>query len=187
MMSITLPLILFYLFQQRWAFWRTTCTSWFAEIGPVFLFSRPGRYVMVVNKGKAFNWNIISHNSIWQVVGVEGHNPSGHCLIATKIVDYIPLTAPHDEYFHGTKIQAMDLDKQPPDSSDISSDLSLVCKIFIQDTKISSFVPSTCEWIDLGCVLPLTDQTGQIKKYLRSKWIICFQHTKVIWRLLNYL
>ncbi|KAK1438162.1 hypothetical protein QVD17_03965 [Tagetes erecta] len=61
-----------------------------------------------------------------QVVGVEGHNPSGHCLIATKIVDYIPLSVSHDDSSHETKTQAMDLDKQPADSSDISSDLSLI-------------------------------------------------------------
>ncbi|MFS7943928.1 putative DNA polymerase alpha/delta/epsilon, subunit B, DNA polymerase alpha, subunit B [Helianthus anomalus] len=60
-----------------------------------------------------------------QVVGVEGHNPSGHCLIATKIVDYVPLSVP-DDTFRQTKRQAVDQDNQLVDPSDVSSDLSLI-------------------------------------------------------------
>ena len=30
---------------------------------------------------------------ILQVVGVEGHNPSGHCLIASRLMDAVPLSA----------------------------------------------------------------------------------------------
>ncbi|KAK9076199.1 hypothetical protein SSX86_004532 [Deinandra increscens subsp. villosa] len=61
-----------------------------------------------------------------QVVGVEGHNPSGHRLIATKIVDYVPLSVPDDDSLRQTKRQAVDQDNQPADPSDISSDLSLI-------------------------------------------------------------
>ncbi|KAL8254299.1 hypothetical protein R6Q59_032520 [Mikania micrantha] len=61
-----------------------------------------------------------------QVVGVEGHNPSGHCLIATKIVDHVPLSVPDDDNLRQTKRQAVDQDNQPADPSDISSDLSLI-------------------------------------------------------------
>ncbi|KAI3728383.1 hypothetical protein L6452_17017 [Arctium lappa] len=61
-----------------------------------------------------------------QVVGVEGHNPSGHYLIATKIVDYVPLPVSVDDNFRQTKRQAVDQDNQPADSSDIPSDLSLI-------------------------------------------------------------
>ncbi|KAF7147345.1 hypothetical protein RHSIM_Rhsim03G0100700 [Rhododendron simsii] len=32
-----------------------------------------------------------------QVVGVEGHNPSGHCLIASKVIDYVPMSVLSDE------------------------------------------------------------------------------------------
>ncbi|KAE9454212.1 hypothetical protein C3L33_13899, partial [Rhododendron williamsianum] len=42
-----------------------------------------------------------------QVVGVEGHNPSGHCLIASKVIDYVPMSVPSDEYLHPTKKQAI--------------------------------------------------------------------------------
>ncbi|XP_071696049.1 uncharacterized protein [Rutidosis leptorrhynchoides] len=62
-----------------------------------------------------------------QVVGVEGHNPSGHYLIATKIVDYVPLSvSDDDDKLHQTKRQALDRANQPADPSDILSDLSLI-------------------------------------------------------------
>ncbi|PWA36219.1 DNA polymerase alpha 2 [Artemisia annua] len=61
-----------------------------------------------------------------QVVGVEGHNPSGHYLIATKIVDYVPLSVPDDEDSRETKRIALDPDNQLADPSDITSDLSLI-------------------------------------------------------------
>ncbi|XP_076889322.1 uncharacterized protein LOC143540040 [Bidens hawaiensis] len=62
-----------------------------------------------------------------QVVGVEGHNPSGHCLIATKIVDYVPFSVPDDDNNRLTKRQAVDQDNKPADpSDDITSDLSLI-------------------------------------------------------------
>ncbi|GJX84087.1 DNA polymerase alpha subunit B, partial [Tanacetum coccineum] len=61
-----------------------------------------------------------------QVVGVEGHNPSGHYLIATKIVDYVPLSVPDEEDSRQTKRIALDPDNQLADPSDITSDLSLI-------------------------------------------------------------
>ena len=63
------------------------------------------------------------------MVGVEGHNPSGHYLIATKIVDYVPLSVPNDEDSRETKRIALDPDNQLADPSDITSDLSLVSKL----------------------------------------------------------
>ncbi|CAI9298813.1 unnamed protein product [Lactuca saligna] len=63
-----------------------------------------------------------------QVAGIEGHNPSGHYLIATKIVDYVPLSVPNDENIPQKKRQAMDENNKPGDLSDITSYLSLVCK-----------------------------------------------------------
>ncbi|GJT18985.1 DNA polymerase alpha subunit B [Tanacetum coccineum] len=61
-----------------------------------------------------------------QVVGVEGHNLSGHYLIATKIVDYVPLSVPDDKDSRQTKRISLDLDNQLADPSDITSDLSLI-------------------------------------------------------------
>ncbi|CAI9293044.1 unnamed protein product [Lactuca saligna] len=62
------------------------------------------------------------------VAGIEGHNPSGHNLIAKNIVDYVPLSVPDDENIPQKKRQAMDENNKPADLSDITSDLSLVCK-----------------------------------------------------------
>lgn len=61
-----------------------------------------------------------------QVVGIEGHNPSGHYLIATKIVDNVPLSVPDDENIRQKKRQAVDEDNKPAGLSDITSDLSLI-------------------------------------------------------------
>ncbi|XP_058192703.1 uncharacterized protein LOC131309974 [Rhododendron vialii] len=52
-----------------------------------------------------------------QVVGVEGHNPSGHCLIASQLIDYVPMSVPSDEYLHPTKKQAVDQEFQLTDPS----------------------------------------------------------------------
>ncbi|KAL3835659.1 hypothetical protein ACJIZ3_010395 [Penstemon smallii] len=60
-----------------------------------------------------------------QVVGVEGHNPSGHCLIASKIIDYVPLSAISNEQ-HPAKRQAMDQNLQLPNPSQDMSELSLI-------------------------------------------------------------
>ncbi|PIA51345.1 hypothetical protein AQUCO_01100282v1 [Aquilegia coerulea] len=48
-----------------------------------------------------------------QVVGIEGHNPSGHCLIASKVVDSIPLSVSPDVEIPPPKRQAMDQEFQP--------------------------------------------------------------------------
>ncbi|KAF7123078.1 hypothetical protein RHSIM_Rhsim12G0105700 [Rhododendron simsii] len=52
-----------------------------------------------------------------QVVGVEGHNPSGHCLIASRVIDYVPMSVPSDEYLHPTKKQAVEQEFQFTDPS----------------------------------------------------------------------
>lgn len=58
------------------------------------------------------------------MIGVEGHNPSGHCLIATKVIDYLPSSL--DDDLPPAKKLAMDQDYQPTSSND-SRVLSLVC------------------------------------------------------------
>ncbi|KAL2484471.1 putative microtubule-associated protein futsch [Abeliophyllum distichum] len=61
-----------------------------------------------------------------QVVGVEGHNPSGHCLIASKIVDYVPLSVPSNENLPPAKKQAVDKDLQSTNPSQETRELSLI-------------------------------------------------------------
>ncbi|XP_059657746.1 uncharacterized protein LOC132304194 [Cornus florida] len=60
-----------------------------------------------------------------QVVGIEGHNPSGHCLIASKIIDCIPLSVSADENSHPAKKQAVDQEFQLTDSH-MLGELSLI-------------------------------------------------------------
>ncbi|KAL6186378.1 hypothetical protein ACLB2K_042498 [Fragaria x ananassa] len=52
----------------------------------------------------------VSQYSIFpgQVVGIAGHNPSGHCFIASKLIDSIPLSAAADEELHPAKKPALD-------------------------------------------------------------------------------
>lgn len=95
------------------------------------------------------------------MVGIEGHNPSGHYLTASKIVDYLPLSVPDDGDFRQTKRQFVDQDNQLADSSDITSDLSLVCKLVIHENRGGKFDPLAYKWVDLVCVLSLT---GKITK-----------------------
>ncbi|XP_034700051.1 DNA polymerase alpha subunit B [Vitis riparia] len=61
-----------------------------------------------------------------QVVGIEGHNPSGHCLIASKILDSIPVSAPTDVDLHPAKKQARDEEFQSADLSHKLAELSLM-------------------------------------------------------------
>ncbi|XP_027153636.1 DNA polymerase alpha subunit B [Coffea eugenioides] len=61
-----------------------------------------------------------------QVVGVEGHNPSGHCLVASKIIDYVPLSVSSSENLHPPKKQALDRTVQSTDSSCPTPELSLI-------------------------------------------------------------
>ncbi|PIN00093.1 DNA polymerase alpha-primase complex, polymerase-associated subunit B [Handroanthus impetiginosus] len=60
-----------------------------------------------------------------QVVGIEGHNPSGHCLIASKIIDHVPLSVTSSEE-HPPKRQAMDHNLQLTNPSLDTSELSMI-------------------------------------------------------------
>ena len=57
-----------------------------------------------------------------QIIGVEGHNPSGHCLVVTRIVDSIPMNL-HDKIFGAEVPQAkrQAIDTSMPMSTDNSS------------------------------------------------------------------
>ncbi|XP_073306796.1 uncharacterized protein [Primulina huaijiensis] len=60
-----------------------------------------------------------------QVVGVEGLNPSGHCLIASKIIDYVPLSVDSSED-HPSKRQTKDQNLQMTNCSLDVPELSLI-------------------------------------------------------------
>ncbi|KAF9609088.1 hypothetical protein IFM89_012653 [Coptis chinensis] len=64
-----------------------------------------------------------------QVVGIEGHNPSGHCLVALKVFDSFPFSVSPDMEFPPAKKQAMDHEFQPNSPSSTPKKLSLVQKI----------------------------------------------------------
>ncbi|KAJ8615681.1 hypothetical protein MRB53_035053 [Persea americana] len=60
-----------------------------------------------------------------QVIGIEGRNPSGHCLVASKLVDSLPLSVSLDEDLPPAKKQATGEEVQPI-QSDTSGQLSVV-------------------------------------------------------------
>ncbi|XP_077227230.1 DNA polymerase alpha 2 [Tasmannia lanceolata] len=61
-----------------------------------------------------------------QVIGIVGHNPSGHYLIASEVIDCLPLSISPDESLPPAKKQAMDQEFQPASPSNTSRELSLV-------------------------------------------------------------
>ncbi|XP_061338738.1 uncharacterized protein LOC133285511 [Gastrolobium bilobum] len=69
----------------------------------------------------------LSHFSVFpgQVVGIGGHNPSGHCLVASKLVDSIP-TSVAEEDLNPAKKQAIDRENQPTDLLSKQRDLSMI-------------------------------------------------------------
>ncbi|KAL3649861.1 hypothetical protein CASFOL_006264 [Castilleja foliolosa] len=59
-----------------------------------------------------------------QVVAIQGHNPSGHCLVASKIIDHVPFSVSTSQY--PSKRQALDNDRQLTNSSQATTELSLI-------------------------------------------------------------
>uniref|UniRef100_A0A0A9EXG1 DNA polymerase alpha subunit B n=1 Tax=Arundo donax TaxID=35708 RepID=A0A0A9EXG1_ARUDO len=69
----------------------------------------------------------LDHFSLFpgQVVGIEGHNPSGHCFIASKLIDSIPISM--DAQLPSAKKQAVDKESnQNSDTNTLSRVLSSV-------------------------------------------------------------
>lgn len=64
--------------------------------------------------------------ALLQVIGIKGHNPSGHCLIASEIIDYIPLSDSSDENSQPAKKQALDEDLVQADLSHALLEISVV-------------------------------------------------------------
>ncbi|KAL2955105.1 hypothetical protein AAZX31_18G009200 [Glycine max] len=69
----------------------------------------------------------LSHYSIFpgQIVGIGGHNPSGHCFVASKLVDSIP-TYIANEDSNPAKKQAVDKENQPTDLLCKERELSMI-------------------------------------------------------------
>lgn len=61
-----------------------------------------------------------------QVIGIKGHNPSGHCLIASEIIDYVPLSDSSDENSQPAKKQALDQDLIQTDLSPVLPEISVL-------------------------------------------------------------
>ena len=66
------------------------------------------------------------------MVGIEGHNPSGHCFVASKLIDLIPVSV--DAQLPSAKKQAVDNGShhQNSDAGTLSRALSSVssCLVF---------------------------------------------------------
>ncbi|KAI6686661.1 hypothetical protein NL676_032574 [Syzygium grande] len=61
-----------------------------------------------------------------QIVGVEGNNPSGHCLIASKIIESVPVNALADVIPPPAKKQALEQETVTTDPASSSQDLSVI-------------------------------------------------------------
>lgn len=61
-----------------------------------------------------------------QVIGIKGNNPSGHCLIASEIIDYVPLSFSAEDNSQHAKKQALDQEFNPTEPSHMLSELSLI-------------------------------------------------------------
>lgn len=72
------------------------------------------------------------------MIGIEGHNPSGHCLIASKVVDSLPNSLDAD--LPPAKKLAMDKENQPSSPSDKSRLLSLVSMPHAGWSAVSTFI-----------------------------------------------
>lgn len=59
-------------------------------------------------------------------MGVEGHNPSGHCLIASNIIDHVPMSVTTEDE-HPSKRLALDHEFQLSEAFLETPELSLVC------------------------------------------------------------
>ena len=72
-------------------------------------------------------------------MGIEGHNPSGHCLVASKLIDFILVSV--DAQLPSAKKQAIDNESnQNSDGGTLSRALSSVssCLFFIRNNAASN-------------------------------------------------
>ncbi|XVE92214.1 hypothetical protein REPUB_Repub01dG0077700 [Reevesia pubescens] len=72
--------------------------------------------------------NKLSHFSVFpgQVVGIKGHNPSGHCLIASELVDSVPLSIAADMNLPPAKKQVLDEEIQATNLSCTPTEITVI-------------------------------------------------------------
>ncbi|GAV90433.1 DNA_pol_E_B domain-containing protein/Pol_alpha_B_N domain-containing protein [Cephalotus follicularis] len=61
-----------------------------------------------------------------QVVGIEGQNPSGHCMIASKLIDSIPFSVTADKNLHPAKKVALGQQIQSADVPYTQKEISMI-------------------------------------------------------------
>ncbi|KAE8732081.1 putative amino acid transporter [Hibiscus syriacus] len=88
--------------------------------------------------------NKLSHFSFFpgQVVGIKGDNPSGHCLIASELVDYIPLSIAADMDLPPAKKQALDEEIQATHLSSAPTEITMPWQSGILFNDDSYVVPT---------------------------------------------
>ncbi|KAL6905855.1 hypothetical protein ACP4OV_003456 [Aristida adscensionis] len=94
----------------------------------------------------------LDHFSLFpgQVVGIEGHNPSGHCFVASKLIDSIPISV--DAQLPSAKKQAVDCEShQNSDSGTLSRVLSLVIASGPYTTTDNMFFEPLQELLSYAC------------------------------------
>ncbi|XP_075496202.1 uncharacterized protein LOC142533346 [Primulina tabacum] len=85
-----------------------------------------------------------------QIVGVEGLNPSGHCLVASKIIDYAPLSVDFCED-HPSKKKAIDQNLQMTNFSLDVPELSLIVAAALFTTNDNLFFEPLIELLAYAC------------------------------------
>ncbi|KAL6641683.1 hypothetical protein ACP70R_019864 [Stipagrostis hirtigluma subsp. patula] len=94
----------------------------------------------------------LDHFSLFpgQVVGIEGHNPSGHCFVASKLIDSIPISV--DTQLPSAKKQAVDSENhQNSDTGILSRVLSLVIAAGPYTTTDNLFFEPLQELLSYAC------------------------------------
>lgn len=141
----------------------------------------------------------LNHFSIFpgQVVGVEGHNLSGHYLEASKIVDSIPFLVCADVDIPASKRQALDQEVQPTGLPPKFAELSLIIAAGPFTTTDNLFFEPLAELLAyasrkmpqlLVLVGPFIDsEHDEIKKGTVDRSFDDIFHLEVLTRLKNYV
>ncbi|XP_073316114.1 uncharacterized protein [Primulina huaijiensis] len=97
---------------------------------------------------RSYTSSLFSQDRLW--VGVEGLNPSGHCLIASKLIDYVPLSVDICED-HTYKRQAIDQNLQMTNFSLDVPELSLIVAAGPFTTNDNLFFEPLIELLAYAC------------------------------------
>ncbi|KAF6157566.1 hypothetical protein GIB67_004504 [Kingdonia uniflora] len=117
------------------------------------------RYIEMFSRSLSLEYKQHGIDVQCQVVGIEGHNPSGHCLIASKVVDSIPLLVSSDLELPPSKKQAVDQEFQPNSPSSTSEELSLAIVFYV---VFNNFYPPYPPSEDVPLDLSLSPESLQI-------------------------